>query len=562
MSYIQMQKGAGGQKPGAKYVHLAWNEWDSGAKRPVQKRFYVGRIGENGQVLLNKKFAGERDVFLDLDDLRSRAADRNACEAWLRGLAAPTTQADPPVRVEIVGDAWVAIHLAQQIGLDSLLREVFGAAEGGALLALAAHQMVTGHALYRAEAWLFQRQSPGEWTSDFVSESHVHGFVARIGKDMARRETFLERWAGREKRKTGVVLHDITSVSTHSPSLELAEWGHNRDGESLPQINLSLAAGEDGIPLFYRVVPGSIPDVRTLPATLEVAASYGIEAPCLSMDRGFYSQSNVNKLIDMKRPFIVGVPWTVKQAVEIFKKHAAALKKPRENFLHHATPLRHRSDEWRVGDHRLTLHVYMDPARHADALLRAEKTALSLAKAANGEGFKSVREAGEWIRENAGPQADCLKARRLGDGKIEVAPRPSKILAATARAGYTLVLSHGRPPGDETAEAVMRDYRARDVAEKLFDAFKTEDAQYRLRTAGDDSVQGRFFLGFLALVLRAELARRMGKSSLNRAMTTANVFDELAKCKTLVTRQDKRIPLEISKRQRELLHKLDLPPIT
>ncbi|MFZ4398274.1 MAG: hypothetical protein ACOYOU_21880 [Kiritimatiellia bacterium] len=43
-------------------------------------------------------------------------------------------------------------------------------------------------------------------------------------------------------------------------------------------------AAPDGMPLFYRVAPGSIPDVRTLAATLLIARDYGVEKPCLSLD--------------------------------------------------------------------------------------------------------------------------------------------------------------------------------------------------------------------------------------------------------------------------------------
>jgi len=45
----------------------------------------------------------------------------------------------------------------------------------------------------------------------------------------------------------------------------LLEYGYNRDGDSLPQINLSLILDKDkGIPVMYDLFPGSISDVSTL----------------------------------------------------------------------------------------------------------------------------------------------------------------------------------------------------------------------------------------------------------------------------------------------------------
>ena len=84
---------------------------------------------------------------------------------------------------------------------------------------------------------------------------------------------------------------------------------------------------------------------------------------------------------------------------------------------------------------------------------------------------------------------------------------------------------------------------------------------YRLRTASDESVQGRFFLGFVSLVLRAELEKRMHAAGLHKSMTDAAVLDELGKAKALVTRQGSRILLEVSKRQRLLLEALNIPAL-
>ena len=561
MSYIQIQKGGKTSKKRAKYVHLAWNEWDAHKRQSVQRRFYVGRIGDDGSVVINKKFSGGAGVCVTEEELRAHATDRNSFEAWLRETASGPTLSGGVARVDIVGDGWAARHLASESGLTSLLDEVFGPVDGGALAGLAAHQLVTAHALYRAGSWLSQREIPAAWKGAQVSESVVHGFIARIGEDTGRRERFLERWAGLHKGGKAI-LHDITSVSSYSQSLDLAEWGHNRDEENLPQVNFSLAATTDGMPLFYRVIPGSIPDVRTLSVSIRIARDYGVENPCLSLDRGFYSQANVRDLLGLKCGVLIGVPWSVKQANVLFKKHASRLESPRHGFLYRGVPLRHIVDKWALDDIALTLHMYFDPGRHADISLRCEKTVLSLAAKASREIFRTGREAKAWILENAGANAACLCVIKGANGTKQIVTKPNQIAASTARAGYTLVLTHDREKTDETGEAVLRDYRARDTAEKLFDAFKTEDGQYRLRTANDNSVQGRFFLGFIALILRAEMEKRMHAADLHKSMTTASVFDELGKAKSLVTRQGNRILLEVSKKQRLLLAALKLPELT
>lgn len=561
MSYVQIQKGRLTRRKPARYAHLAWNEWDPRRKRSVQRRFYLGRVSPDGRLILNKRFCGGGEVSVAMEEVRRHARDRTTFEAWLRTVAGGPLVPESVARVDMVGDAWLIRHLAASSGLAARLAEVFGPAEGGALCGLAAHQMVTGHPLYRAECWLSQRELPEAWRGREVSTAHVHGFVARVGADAARREAFLEHWV-QQHRPHRALLCDTTSVSSYSDRLDLAEWGYNRDGEVLPQVNFLLATTPEGRPLFYRVLPGSLPDVRTLSATLRIAEAYGIQQPCLSLDRGYYSAANVRDLLEAGCGFVLGVPWSVGAAQALFRAQRARLQSPRRAFLYRGAPLRHVRTAWPFGEVELSAHLFFDPARHTEGVVRLERTVLALAERAERETFGSLREAKRWIAENAGRQAPGLRVVTDADGRWRVAPKPHWIAAASAHAGYTLILTFGRDPAEETPERVLRDYRARDRAEKLFDAFKTEQGQYRLRTASDDSVQGRFFVGFLALALRAELEERMRSAGLHKSLTEAAVLDELGKAKALITRTGARILLEVSKRQRTLLAALKVPELT
>jgi transposase len=213
-------------------------------------------------------------------------------------------------------------------------------------------------------------------------------------------------------------------------------------------------------------------------------------------------------------------------------------------------------------DLRLALHFFFNDTATTEIALRCEKTVLTLAAKAQHESFRNVRAAKTWILENARGYAACLGVTQDARGVPQVATKSNQIAACTARAGYTLILTHGRKATEETAERVLHDYRARDTVEKIFDAFKTEDGQYRLRTANDNSVQGRFFLGFITLILRAEMEKKMRAADLHKSTTTPAVFDEMGKVKALVTRRGNRILLEVSKKQRTLLAALKLPEPT
>ena len=94
------------------------------------------------------------------------------------------------------------------------------------------------------------------------------------------------------------LIYDITSLSSYSQLINLLEYGYNRDGEPLPQINMSLILDKDkGIPVMYDIFPGSISDVSTLSSTLKKIKAHGIQNYVAVMDRGFFSLSNLCELI-------------------------------------------------------------------------------------------------------------------------------------------------------------------------------------------------------------------------------------------------------------------------
>lgn len=568
MSFIQLQSKGGDSKTEADYVHLAWSVWDKLKRQSRQRRFYVGKLDETGEgVVINKKFAGERNIVLPLSEMRERAKDKSEFELWLRNTCARSTGAgvDVAAKVDVVGDVHVLRALAGEIGLDSILDEVFGVETGGALLGLAMHQVATGNPLYRAAAWLEQRELPQALRGPLVSVPNVYGVVAQVGEDLDGRESFIRKWILRHKPQ-GTVFFDATSVSTHSDNLEMAEWGYNRDNEKMPQLNFALATARDsGLPLCYRVLPGSVPDVGTLENTLELFDDFDLKIGTISLDRGYYSGNNMRLLLGRGINVVIGLPWSSKQAKEVLMKNRKKLDSPKRGFLYGGVPMRHISTAWTVHmgkggeDRKAEGHLMVDMSRRAEMTGRFEKAVLTIEGEAAKESFATLWEAKTWLHENAGKYSRCLGIERSREGDAFVIVRkPNKISSATARMGYTLALSAGVEGVSENPELLLDHYRGRDAVEKLFDSLKNEDGQHRLRTSNDNSAQGRFFLGFIALALRAELSGRVREADLRKNWTIPTLLDELGKVKAVTTQKGKRILLEVTKKQRELVSKLKL----
>ena len=58
---------------------------------------------------------------------------------------------------------------------------------------------------------------------------------------------------------------DTTSVSSYSTLIKQVRYGKNKEGDSLPQINLTLLYGEKSmLPVYYRKLAGNISDVKVI----------------------------------------------------------------------------------------------------------------------------------------------------------------------------------------------------------------------------------------------------------------------------------------------------------
>jgi transposase len=91
-----------------------------------------------------------------------------------------------------------------------------------------------------------------------------------IGKiSTGGKQTFMAAWM--EKiLEDDFLCYDITSISSYSELNEYIRFGHNRDLEKLPQLNLAMLFGQKSrVPVYYHRIPGNITDVQTMHSLLE-----------------------------------------------------------------------------------------------------------------------------------------------------------------------------------------------------------------------------------------------------------------------------------------------------
>jgi hypothetical protein len=285
------------KKNGAKYVYaIVEAGWDKEKKQPRNKQVCLGRLDEKtGEIIPSKR--------------RQRTAKRAA--------SAPEVTA----RSRVIGPYSLLAKVAHDTGLEQTIRACFPG-RGEHVLSLAFFLAQKGLPLSRCEAWSMTNAHP---FGNAIPSQRVSDLLKAITED--ERQTFFRKWMKKVAGKD-CLCYDLTSVSSYSEQNEYVRWGHNRDGESLPQINLGMLFGqESGLPVYYRRLPGSVGDVSSLRKTIASLGFLGQTRLTFVLDRGFYSEDNIDALFAARMNFILMIPHR-KWIDALYDKHRNVIDNP------------------------------------------------------------------------------------------------------------------------------------------------------------------------------------------------------------------------------------------
>lgn len=565
MSFIQKQP----ERKGRVSVHLATSVHVPGKKHPSHVRQYLGVLDtSSNELLLGSKSVEPDDVLMKL--LKAKGITYNGKHAEGRGPkpkhGAQYRRVETDLKgarlsgsgfaVTEIGRSGALRKLGQESGLLEALRIGFGETDAGRLLALAIHQVCEGEALYLAEDWM----EDAGMDSLGMSAASVCRQMAIIGDNHAGQQEFFRAWI-KECGTPTALIHDTTSISSYAADLESAEWGYNRDCELLPQVNLALVVAQKSRrPLWFRLLPGSIPDVSSLKITSKMLLELGLENFSYSLDRGYFSSSNLSAMLGSNLDFTIGVPLGNSQAKALLKKHHNALRSVKRAFLYGEERLRHVECQFQAtmadGTKKLLPgHLYLNPERQEQSLKRIEIKILQMEDKARSIAFHDRKVAANWIQENAGALGSYLSVSS-SNGEIIIKRKSNALAKLANKLGITLLISTDANAG---REKVMSNYRSRDLAEKVFDNYKNATGNNRLRSGNDDASKGRVFLGFLSVVLRSLFEQHLRDKGLLKHHSVQQSLALLRKVKQVKFVSGKEIILEVPKKARELALSFGVP---
>ena len=485
------------------YVYIDKPFWNAEKQCADHKREYIG------------KYDGE--TFTPNKTFHRLKAE------YEQSLTAPRTG---PVPTDIClrqfyGSTYLLNEICSKTGIAADLGKCFGDL-APQILSLAYYLVLEeGQPMYRFHKWGITHRHP--YGKDIPSQrsSELFGLITE--------ETKMAYFKYQAKRHgmNEYLAFDTTSISSYSTLIKQAKYGKNKEGDSLPQINLALLYGEESmLPVYYRKLAGNITDVKTIENLIKDVDFLKLDKLKFVMDRGFYSEKNINDLMKHHHKFLIGAKLSLSKVSDRLDKvradfvtrynYNSELKLYVMSFKEEWTYTEEkvRSGEIITDKKRIYLHFYYNDQKATDDKTR----------------FNAMldRLENNLVNGTPDPADEKLYQKYF---TIHETPVRGKVYSfkedairkAEKNYGYFVLMTNGIK---DPVEA-LRIYRLKDLIEKSFGNLKERLSMRRMSVASEENFEGKLFVQFIALQMVSYIKKQMDENGLFSKYTIQSLLDEL-----------------------------------
>lgn len=366
------------------------------------------------------------------------------------------------------------------------------------------------------------------------------------------------RLQGKRRSKNEFWAYDTTSISSYSASLKQVRYGMNKDHDPLPQINLAMLFGEESnLPFYYRKLAGNIPDVTTVKNLLADMDFLGYKKIKLVMDRGFYSEANINGLYQNHLKFLIATKLSVKfvkteldkarDTIRLWKnynsKYGLYVHTARVNWDY--SQERPYKGDTVEDERRMYLHIYFN----GEKALEHENTFNAMLTALQEELLSGKRNP-----DHEKQYSKYFETKSTPVRGTQIIPKQEAIEEAQKNHGYFALLSNEIKDPVKAIEI----YRNKDLVEKAFGNLKERLNMRRTAVSSDLSLDGKLFVQFIALIYLSYIKKKMSDKDLYKNYTMQEVFDEFDIIECFEQPGCELRIGEVTKRQNELYKAMDI----
>ena len=371
-----------------------------------------------------------------------------------------------------------------------------------------------------------------------LSPSTIGELSEKVGSMMVTMDRFFSKRI--ERTSSDFFSLDLTSISSYSDMEGWSQFGHNRDGENMKQTNIAMVTDEKGIPVMFRMLPGSIADISIMRSTIEDMRTLGCQGRMI-MDRGFESARNVSALLDLDVDFTMPSNVKSEPIKKLMTKAIKELNLSSSFAYHNGSAYKYAEYEVGIidtddGTSEYIVHVpqnHKDSAKNNELFSRSKKLKAFIVydprKASDDiNSVMSMVNDVELKLENTKHDDPAMVYAKLPpfvrrfldydvdeNGMMHMIRKQNAFTFADNRVGMFVMLSSM----NTTWEQMMTSYDVRDWVEKAFDVYKNDLDGKRNRTGNVERARGRFFIKFIALMMRIHIQNVLREHDRNTLST-------------------------------------------
>lgn len=450
------------------------------------------------------------------------------------------------------GSIFVLQSIMAELKIDRYLEDLLPSSEVSMVRALAFNRIIRPMAMKNVDSWYKGTALTFDSSQIKLSGQRLSELLCKLVESNIPDRFMSQLIEGTGTKDT--LIYDITSLSSYSQLINLLEYGYNRDGEALPQINLSLVLDKDnGIPVMYDLFPGSISDVSTLSGTLKKIKAYGIQNYIAVMDRGFFSLANLYELMHNGISFVMAAKLQLNDLKHLLTETQKDIEDAKYLHKFNKDPIFAKPIIYKMDSIEVHGYAYYDPKLEQNK----RQTLLSRLYDIREELLK-VR-----LKKNSNPFVIFKeKARGFGnyfdwqaiDDHFDISIKQNAVAQRINKMGkYILFYS-----GDFDWMKCLSLYRERDEIEKSFKALKNEIDILPLNTHSEETTKGFIFVAFLSLIIRTRLITMMRDAGLLDKYSVELLLLQLEKFRKITLADGQILLTEMTKKQREILQALKL----
>lgn len=505
MSYIVEQK-----IKGRIYLYEVTSYWDKKKQQSRQKRKYIGP---------KERIEKKKVKLTDKSEISSKS----------------------------IGDIFLLKNIANKIGLTDILKKTFST-DFLEILNLSFYNICNATAGYLYNYWHDEHDISGR---SLYSED-ISALYNKIGDMETSCNNFMSDWS-KSLNSDNSVYYDITSISSYGRNNSFLEWGYNRDGENLEQINIgSVHCRRKSLPMFYRLFPGSINDVTTLQNSIKYFNAFDLKKSLLTMDRGFFSKDNLISLHNNNLRFIQSMPLWLKNSKKLIRDNKDKLLSSKSAFDYNEEILYHQSDIIVYDDTKFKAHIYFDEKLHTEQKHNFLKELFTIEKKHQNIKFNSQKSYDDYLEDNI---AKKYHNYFTYDKKTKYITQNTKSIEDHIDLfGHFIIITNDHKLSEKE---ILSHYRNKDIVEKGFHGLKTSLDGDRIRVHSDSAMKGKLFIKFISMILYCYLIKHMRETKLNKSYSTKEILFILKKLKLHKVGNEQFLS-ETTKKQKNIFEKFNI----